>query len=414
MSSGGSAVRRHALFILALFLAANTGFALQAPRMVPRRLMLAVTRPQGSLFTAGDALMIIRSLHQRIQDADGKLVVVEASEMLPLPDSEAIGAAARAAGTDGWMLLTLDGQWTSARLGIRVVDLLSNSTVADTSATRTSWTSPASLPGETWADVVEAVAGKFPMVESAALPAAEEQLARLMVTALPGSVVTGLGAAPMRIDANGSALRMLPTAREYSLRTTLPGYMVVTQKIFLSGDRQLVIEQKKSPRWGLDVSLSDSRAPGMDITMSFPSRSLFARLGVTTYALALALSQTEVFLSDPLTNVELRAGIYLSPEDRFFRFYAGLGGFARIVHAKDTSPMFDPVAPLGFMFLLGAEVPVSARGRLFFEYTPSMYLTNIPDTLRASLGSDDLPGWLFASSEGFNLLSFRIGYRWPL
>jgi len=403
-----------ALLILALVLAAASGFALEAPRLPPRRLVLAVTRPLGSKFTPGDALMIVRSLHQRLQEADGQLVVVEASEVPAPATPEGMGAAARDSGADSWLLLTLDGQWTSARLGIRADDLLSNSRVADFSATRTTWSSPASLPSETWADAVEAIAGKFPMAESAALPAADEQLARLTITALPGSVVTGLGAPPIRIDSNGSAFRMLPAAREYSLRTSLPGYMVVTQRIFLSGDRELGVEQKKSSRWGLDISLSDSRAPGMDFTMALPTLSLFVRLGVTTYALALALSQTEVFLSDPLTNVELRAGIYLSPEDRFLRFYTGLGVFTRIVHAKDTFPMFDPVAPLGFMLLVGTEVPVSARGRLYFEYTPSIYLTNMPDTLRASFGPDNAPGWLFAASEGFNLLSFRIGYRWPL
>jgi hypothetical protein len=408
-------VRRPFLLIVALLLAAACGFALEAPRLIPRRLMLAVTRPQGSKFTPGDALMIARSLHQRLQDADGQLIVVETPERPAPATPESMGAAARDAGADSWMLLTLGGQWTSARLGIRAEDLLSNSLVADFSATRTTWTSPASLPGETWADAVEAVAGKFPMVESAVPPGADEQLARLTIKALPGSVVTGLGSAPIRIDSNGSAFRMLPAAREYSLRTSLPGYRIVTQKIFLSGDRELTVEQKKSSRWGLDVSLSDSRAPGMDFTMAIPTLSLFVRLGVTTYALALALSQTEVFLSDPLTNVELRAGIYLSPEDRFFRFYTGLGGFARIVHAKNTAPMFDPVAPLGFMLLIGTELPISALGRLYFEYTPSIYPTGMPDALRASLGPDNAPpGWLFASSAGFNLLSFRVGYRWPL
>ena len=400
--------------VLVLVLLSASGFALEAPRQIPRRLAVAVSRPQGSKFTPADALMIARSLHQHLQDADGQVVIVEIAEMPAAATPVEMGSAATAAGADSWMLLTLDGQWTSARLGFRADDLHSNSTVAQFSTTRTTWSSPASLPGETWADAVGAIAGKFPMIEVAAPPADSEQLARLDLTALPGSVITGLGSPPIRVDSSGSAFRMLLPEREYTLRTSLPGYVVVTQKIFLSGDRELAVQQKKSSRWGLDVSLSDSRAPGMDFTMAFPTLPLFMRLGITTYALALALSPTEVFLSVPLTNIELRAGIYLSPEDRFFRFYAGLGAFARIVHAKDTFPMFDPVAPLGFMLLAGTEVPISAQGRLYFEYTPSVYLTNMPDALRAALGSDNAPGWVFASSEGFSLISFRVGYRWQL
>ncbi len=399
---------------MALVLISASGFAQEASQLVPRRLMLAASRPPGSKFTAGDALMIVRSLHQHLQEADRRVIVVEAAEMSPAMTPDEMGTAARDTGADSWMLLTLDGQWTSARLGIRADDLLKNSTVADFSTTRATWSSPASLAKENWTDAVEAVAAKFPPMEMAATPAEGEGLVRLTVTALPGSVVTGLGAPPIRIDSSGSAFRMLPVAQEYSVRASLPGYAPVTQKLFLSTERELAIEQKKLSPWGLDVSLSDSRAPGMDFTMSFPALGIFVRLGVSTYALALALSPTEVFLSEPLTNIDLRAGIYLSPEDRFFRFYLGLGGFARIVHAKDTFPMFDPVAPAGAMVLVGTDAPVSPRGRLYFEYTPSIYLTSMPDALRAALGPDNAPGWVFASSAGFNLLSFRVGCRWQL
>ena len=402
------------LLILALVLSSASGFALKTPQLVPRRLALAVTRPQGSTFTPADALMIIRSLHQRLQDADGQVIIVEIPEAAAAVTPEEMGAAASGVGADGWMLLTLDGRWTSARLGFRAADLLSNSTVADFWTTRATWVSPASLPVETWADAVGAVAGKFPMVESAAAPAMDEQLVRLTVTALPGSVVTGLGPQPVRIDSSGTAFRMLSAPREYTLRASLSGYTTVSRRIFLSGDRQIAFEQKKPSRWGLDVSLSDSRAPGMDLTMSFPSPSFFVRLGFTTYALAFSPGQAQLFMSLPLTNVEIRAGTWLSPEDRYFRFYIGFGGFARIVHANGTFPMFDPVSPAGGMVVVGTEVPVSARGRLYVEYSPSVYLSRTVDALRASLGPDNAPGWIFAPFGGFNVLSFRIGYRWPL
>ena len=257
--------------------------------------------------------------------------------------------------------------------------------------------------------------GKFPPVASAAPPAAEEeQLVRLTLTARPGSVVTGIGAPPLRIDASGTAFRMLPAAREYTVQTTLAGYAPVTQKIFLSTDRELAIEQKKPSPWGLDVSLSDSRAPGLGVTMTLSDPAIFVRLGVVTYAFALALSSTEVFLSEPLTSVDVRAGLYLSPQDRLFRFYVGLGAFLRVMHAKDVSVMIEPVAPAGFQVLVGTEVPILTRGRVYFEYTPSIYLSGLPDALRASLGPENAPGWVFMSFGGMNLLSFRFGCRWPL
>jgi hypothetical protein len=152
----------------------------------------------------------------------------------------------------------------------------------------------------------------------------------------------------------------------------------------------------------------------MDLTMSIPTTPLFVRLGFTTYLLTLSLGPSGPFASQPLTNVELRAGFYLSPEDRYFRFSLGFGGFTRIVHANNASPMFDPVSPAGGMVFVGTEVPVSSRARLYIEYTPSIYLSDIPDALRASLGPESAPGWIFTSFGGFSLLSFRVGCRWPI
>jgi hypothetical protein len=402
------------LLVVAFLFASVSIFAQEAGRLNQRQILLSVTRLQNSSFAEGDAFMIERSLHQRLQEADAQIVVVESPEENAARTPEDLGAAARNAGADGWMQVTLDGRWTSARIGVHAFDLLLNNSVAELHVTRTTWSSPGSLAQETWTEVVEAVAGKFPMTESVAAPVTDERTARLTITALPGSVVTGVGTSPIRVDSSGSASRVLPIAREYQLRTSLPGYVPVAQRVFLSGDREIVVKQARSRTWGLGVSLSDSRAPGVELTMEFPALSLYARFGVTTYALALALSSTDVLLNDPLTNVVLQGGAYLSPEDRFFRFYLGVGAFVRIVHAKDTSPTIDQVAPLGSWFLVGTEAKISASGRLYFEYTPSMYLCSVPDTLRASLGPGDAPGWLFSSFAGFNLLSFRIGYRWPL
>lgn len=413
MTSGGREVKHRLL--LALLLVAASGYAADAPAMTPRHVALGITRSAGSGFTPADALMIVRALHQRLQEAEKNVVVVEVPE-LPAPAApEQAAAAARAAGADGWLLLTLDGRWTSARLGFLGDDLLSGGTVVDFSATRPSWGSPASLAAETWTDVVRAIEGKFPMVASAPPPAMEEPLVRLTLTARPGSVITGIGAPPLRVDSSGTAFRMLPAAREYTVRTSLAGYSPVTQKIFLSTDRELAVEQKKPSPWGLDVSLSDSRAPGLGVTMTLSDPAIFVRLGVVTYAFALALSTTEVFLSEPLTNVDFRAGMYLSPADRVFRFYVGLGAFLRVVHAKDVPVMIEPVAPGGFQVLVGTEVPILTRGRVYFEYTPSMYLSGLPDALRASVSPDkDAPGWVFTDLGGLNFLSFRFGIRWPL
>jgi hypothetical protein len=400
----------------ALLIAAAAAFAQEAApgQTVHRRLLLTVARPQSSSFTAGDAFMIGRSLLERLQDADTEIIVVEGTDESTGRSPDELGAQAKDAGADGWMQVTLDGGWPAAKLGIRSFDLVSNAMVAELSATRTGWGNPAGLAQESWTDVVQAVVGKFPPVEAAAPVDAGPPQAKLTVTALPGSVVTGLGKTPLRIEADGSASAMLPVMREYVLRTTLAGFTPVTQRVFLSTDREVRVEQKKSSRWGLELSLLDAQAPGVDITMAVPARSFFLRAGFSTYAAGLALNSTSVLLNDPLTNISLQAGLYLGPEDRVFRLYLALGAFARVVHAKDTVPVLDQMAPVGLRFMVGSELPGPPQGRFFFEYTPTLYSTSIPDVFRAALGQNSSPGWIFGHTLAASLISFRFGFRWQL
>jgi len=402
--------------ILVLLIAAASAFPQEAApgRTIPRRLLLSVEQVLGSTFTAGDALMVARSLLERLQEANTELVVVESPGATMKQSLEELGSLAKKAGADSWLQITLDGEWGSAKLGIRSFDLLSNTMVAELTAERTGWGSPSGLAQESWEDVVEAVSGKFHVVENAAPGVVSAPQFMLTVKALPGSIVTGLGNAPLRIGTDGSASRMLPAMREYTVRTSRAGYAPITQGVFLSANREVTVEQKEEPPWGLEVSLLDGRAPGVDLTMAVPALSFFVRFGITTYAIGLALSGTDVFLSKPLTSVMLQTGLYLGPEDRSFRAYLGLGAFMRIVHAKDTAPVLDPLSPVGLRFTVGSELPGPPRGRLFFEFTPTLYQTSVPTAFRAALGQDTAPGWMFGPSTALSIISFRIGYRWQL
>jgi hypothetical protein len=91
-----------------------------------------------------------------------------------------------------------------------------------------------------------------------------------------------------------------------------------------------------------------------------------------------------------------------------------LGVFARVVHVKDTTPVLDQMAPLGLRFMVGSELPGPPQGRFFFEYTPTLYSTSVPDLFRAALGQNSSPGWIFGHTLAASLISFRFGYRWQL
>jgi hypothetical protein len=402
-------IRRHAVALL-LVLVSATIFGQSSTHLAPRHVLLAVSAVQGSGFTQGDVLLVARSLHQRLGEADPDVVFVEPAGELTA--TEDLVPRAQDAGADSWVQLTLSGDWSSARLQLRAFDLLLRSKVADLTAQRLTWGSPGGLSQETWADVAQAISGKFPMLETSAADNGNPRLARLTISALPGSTITGLGSPILRVGPQGNAFRELAPRREYSLRIDLPGYTPVSTRIFLGSDREVQVRQVKSPWWGLEGALSDSRAPGIDASVYFPG-SLFVRYGFSTYAIALAFDSSGALLFEPLTNLEAQFGTYLSPEDRFFRFYLAGGGFVRIVTAPGAPPLMDALSPGGLRVIVGTESPVSSRGKLYLELTPTLFQTSQPDAFRAALGQDsNPPGWIFVPQAALNLLSFRVGFRW--
>ncbi len=403
-----------ALLLALMTLSASFAPAQGKVTLLPRRLLLDVVPAAGSAFSPADALLIARSLDERIQETDPSLVILESTGDAKHTSDGDLHSLADSAGADCWALISVEGDWTSAHVKIRAVDPIAGSTVADLTVSRTSWGSASGLAQETWSDVVPALAGKFPMAERTVAGGDTASFARLTVRALRGTVVTGLGKTPLRVDEAGTASIMLPLNREYALRATLRGYQPVNERVFVSEDREITLKQEKSGGRALEVSLTDARAPGIDVTVQYPDPAVFVRLGVTTYMLGLALSQTQVVLSDPLEVFALQAGMYLSPEDRFLRPYLAIGGFLRIVHASGWPVALDTLSPLGLRFIAGVEVPVSTRGRFYFEYTPTLYYTVVPEAFQAALGTSDTPGWWFGPTSAVTIFSFRIGYRWPL
>jgi hypothetical protein len=155
--------------------------------------------------------------------------------------------------------------------------------------------------------------------------------------------------------------------------------------------------------------------PSVDVSRFFIPSLLYVKLGITSYAVGLAFTNTQTFTSNPLTNLVLQTGIYLGPEDRLLRPYANLGAFLRIVTAPGTLVGIDPLSWGGLQFSIGTEIGRSPRGRFFFEYQPMLYAVSVPGLFQASFGNGNPPaGWSFSQTGASNYLCFRFGFRWML
>ncbi|MGA2977090.1 MAG: hypothetical protein ABSF77_17415 [Spirochaetia bacterium] len=400
------------LILLASFVSAQTA---NQPEMAPRRLLLSVFRQQDAQITDNELLMVSRSLFARLQQGSAEIVVVEPAKDTALGGASQLTAEAEAAGADSWLSISVGGGWAALKIYVQSFDLFSQAMVADFSVARDAWSSSHDLALETWDDVVQPIVAHYHMMEGAAAPSADQQLAELTVTALPGTVVTGIGGSPLTIGQNGTGSLKVPTDREYVLRASLPGYAFCAQRIFLSSDRAITFSQAAYPQWTLETSLQDAAHPGAALSFHFSTGQGFIRIGATTCLVGIALNDTEVFSSQPLTNMFLQTGLYITRGKSPLSFYFGIGAFWRVVDQPGVALALDSLSGWGFNWVIGSEIDGPSGGRFFLEYTPTEYLTSVPDLLRASLGPYAAPpGWIFNAQSALNLFSLRIGYRWNL
>jgi hypothetical protein len=397
-----------ALLLLAALLPAQG-----APK-VARRVLLSVVVRQGASFSETDRQIIARSMLVKLQSASAEVVLVELAGNAPSDAPEDLVGQARDAGADAVILVAVAGDWPSMKLRARSFDLLANRATLDLSVSREGYSSVSDLAHEDWSEIGGALADTYHMVAAPAVAPRDPRKALLTIKALPGTSITGLAATPLQVGPDGSASLELPDSREYQLRASLPDRDPVTQRIFLSSDQQLAIDQRPRARWALTVSLQNFGYPSFDASWFRAPDGSFLRAGLTSYAVGLALTSDEILYSAPLTHLFLDAGFYTAPADSPVRPYIAVGAFARLLLIPGTYAGVDPISPWGLRLLVGAEIPSPSRNRAFIEWTPTCYVADSA-LFAAALGSGKLPpGWLISQGSVTNVLSFRVGYRWFL
>ena len=415
--AGSRGARLALLFILAGAAAVS---AQASPTPSARTLLYVDQEPDGSL-TADQLLMISRSVLVALRSGVPGLQIAELpSGSLSPASADLLAQQASEAGAVFWIWLHASADSSTLSFRARGYDRSSLQTAFDQSIQREGGFSAASLGSETWADLVDLLRPKLP---PASVPptavSSQPRKAAVTVHAEPGTVITGPRGTRATADSSGVARLELAAPAEYTFRSTRLGFYAETDRLFLSEDQDLVLHQASASRWALDASMLQMAYPGVDVSYLIVPNWIYAKLGLTTYLLGLAFSDTQVVTSNPLTNIVLQAGSYLRREDVVFRPYVNLGVFVRFVHDPGTLVGIDPLSWGGLQASLGTEIGSNPRGRLFVEFQPMLYVTNLPNLLEAALvgsgnSGDEPTGWLFGSNAALDLLCFRVGYRWML
>jgi hypothetical protein len=419
-------VVKHPLLLLAILLLSSPLLPAQetAPSArSPLTLMLHVDQQAGSAFSDNELFMISRSLLIALQGKLKGMTIVESPESSPPTIPDHLTSLAAAEGADAWLWVDISASTDSTRLRLRSFEISRQRQGIDQTIGREGKLSVFALPFERWIDVTDLMLGEYPSA-AATVPPESPRSAAITVRALPGTRIVFSGVPAVTVDADGRAEITLGVPAPYSLRATRDGYHDETRSLFLSEDREIEIAQKADFAWTVEATLKDFGYPGFDAAWFYVPSFLWLRMGFTTYALGLNLqsqsssdsgSAGSVFSSNPLTNLVLQAGIYITPKDRLFRMYAEAGAFLRIFHDPGWQLRLEPISWGGFQLALGTEILPSHDGAFFLEYVPMVYFTPHSNLFRASIGtSDSAPGWIFTPAAAISLLSFRAGYRWFL
>ncbi len=408
--------RRAAALILALALAAPLAFSQEsAPdTLAARRLLLVVAQKPGFGLAAEDLALASRSMLLALQESRPDLVLAEPARQPGSTADDELTILAGESGADCWLRVEISGSREQPVLRAKSFDVLSSAAVIDATIRRQQGSplSAAGLAFERWADVSALLVGTYPPRAAAAVETRDAASAGLTVRALPGTVVTVIrgGKGRATVGADGAARLDVAVPVVLEVRAAKRGYLPVRQTLYLRADREIAVEQKPAPRLAIDASLLMAW-PGAAVVWSPVPESLFVRAGLTTYLLGLVMREDALVTTDPFSNLDLLAGVYLGPADAAVRFYAGAGAFLRLVHAPNLLVGIDPLAPFGIEAVLGAEVPIGPSAKFFAEVEPMLYVTDYPDLLLSTQGSSK--GWFTYTGAALQVNSFRVGVRWP-
>ena len=242
------------------------------------------------------------------------------------------------------------------------------------------------------------------------------------VRGVPGTELVGVPGGPYRIDASGVLQQKIPYPSSFTMTARAGGYYEVQNPLFLGiVPLDLSLHQVAKPHFGAEVRLSSFQFPGVRFWWYPIPAELFVRLGITTQLFGfypIDNSPSVVVVGAPLSQVELDAGLYISPAENLLRFFVGAGGYLRISHPPAPTFAIDTGgAPGAVMLSLGLEYSPWHRVRFVVEYQPAFIFASDPQQfinvtfVANSFPSGQVPGYVILPWGVFDLRNLYLGLR---
>lgn len=387
-----------------------------------RRLLLYFEVDAGAGFTDQQRTLLYESLVASLSDSSDKVALLE-YQGPDIPDGDQQkSTVAEETGADAWLHVTVGGNFDTAAIQARCLDLLNGITVFDLEIEKELIRGTRELGLLFWNETQAAVAEYFEQALNM-----ESVLGDLTFQALPGTRIKGIGLGRLKTAENGSATAQAALPSTIPFRATKPGYFPIEGQIYMDQPEKVIsLEQQLGTRIAFDIFLNNMSYPGFNFMYFLVPDTVFARVSVLTYLVGFVLDERDgeavsMFTSHTLNNFGFSFGFFFNAPDRPFRPYFSLGGAWRIITAEGYWGL-EPAAPVAAQPILGFEYSRSQKYKVYAEYAPYFYFA--PErylftlSLPSNHGGDNLP-FRFLPKNGdpedwaviWEIFVFNIGVR---
>jgi hypothetical protein len=380
------------------------------------RFMIYLFEAEQDTLSAEEKFVLYNSILASATEANPDVVLLESPDPVVPATSQGKEELARRINADCWLSVSASGGFANLTIQVETFDILRQETFGQEVIRPGFVVDFRTISRGFWEKISAAIKGSYSRIVD---------LSTLTVHGRPGTNLTGIPGGPYKIDASGTLVQKIPYPSSFTMKARADGYYDFEQSLFLGIDPlDITLNQVAKPRFGAELQLSSFQFPGVQFWWYVLPAQVFVRLGLTTELVGLYPidnAPSVVAAGAPLSQVELDAGLFVSPPENLLRFFVAAGGYLRFSHPPAPSFTVDTEAAPGAVTLsLGVEYSPSRRLRFVVEYQPAFILASNPQQfinlsfVANSFPSGQVPGYVILPWGLFDLRNLYLGLRLDL
>jgi hypothetical protein len=377
------------------------------------RFMIYLFQAEQDTLSPEEKFVLYNSILAAATEANPDVILLESPDQTVPSTPEGKQELARRINADCWLSVTASGGFANLTIQVETFDILRQETFGDEIIRPGFVVDFRTISRGFWERVVSTIKTSYGRIVD---------LSTFTIHGRPGTDLTGVPGGPYRLDNTGTLVQKIPYPSSFTMKAQAKGYYDTERSLFLGLDPLTVsLDQVAKPHIGAELRLSSFQFPGVRFWWYIIPAQLFLRLGLTTEYLGfypIDNAPSVVVVGAPLSQVELDAGLFVSPAENLLRFFVGAGGYLRFSHPPAPTFAIDTDAAPGAVTLsLGAEFSPSRRIRFVMDYEPAFILAPDPrqfinlSFVANSFPSGDVPGYIVLPWGMFDLRNLYLGLR---